>query len=158
MYSKWSDIINFVVRCEAMKSFIYLIYSEIGFMIGKSSDIYRRFAIIEEYSPIDLQLFRVYRIKQNGIHEKRLHKLFASKSIRGNWFALDLADIKEIDKYLLKNKGTRILDNLKKVNKSRVQTNKDSMQDPTRDLHANIDTLEQVVAKLKGALDGRSKL
>ncbi len=141
-----------------MKSFIYLIYSEIGFMIGKSSDIYRRFAIIDAHSPLDLQLFRVYRINKNGIHEKRLHKLFAAKCIRGGWFALDIEDIKEIDKYLIKNDGTRVLDNLKKVNKSRIQTHQDSIQDPYGDLLGNIEHLEEVVAKLKGALDGRSKL
>ncbi len=139
-----------------MKSFIYLIYSEIGFMIGKSSDIYRRFAVIDTHSPIDLQLFRVYKIEKNGIHEKRLFKLFASKNIRGSWFSLDLSDIKEIDKYLLENKGIRVLDNLKKVNDSRAITKQDSVQNPYQNLSKNLDGLENIVAKLKGTLDGRS--
>ena len=81
-----------------MRSFLYLIYSEIGFMIGKSSDIYRRFAVIDAHSPIELQLFRVYKIEKNGYHEKRLCKMFSSKRIRAGWYALDLDDVKEIDK------------------------------------------------------------
>ena len=67
-------------------------------MIGKSSDIYRRFAVIDTHSPIELQLFRVYKIEKNGYHEKRLHKKFESKRIRGGWFALNINDIKEIIK------------------------------------------------------------
>jgi len=141
-----------------MKSFLYLIYSEIGFMIGKSSDIYRRFAVIDTHSPIELQLFRVYKIEKNGYHEKRLHKKFESKRIRGGWFALNINDIKEIDKYLRENNGTRILDNLKKVKQIPQKTNQDSTHNPTPDLMQDIKNLEDVVEKLKGALDGRTKL
>ena len=141
-----------------MKSFLYLIYSEIGFMIGKSSDVNRRFAVIDDHSPIDLQLFRVYRIERNGIHEKRLHKLFLSKRIRGGWFAVDYDDIEEIDRYLMENKGIRILDNLKKVNQSQDQTNQDSTRPPLDDLLKDIKTLENVVDRLKETLDGRSNV
>lgn len=141
-----------------MKSFIYLIYSEIGFMIGKSSDIYRRFAVIDTHSPIDLQLFRVYKIEKNGIHEKRLFKLFESKNIRGSWFSLDQSDINKVDKYLLENKGVRVLDNMKKVQDNRPITNQDPVQNPYQNLNKNLDRLENIVSKLKGTLDGRSNL
>lgn len=127
-------------------------------MIGKSSDIYRRFAIIDDHSPIELQLFRVYRIERNGIHEKRLQKLFLTKRIRGGWFALNFDDIEEIDRYLLENEGTLILDNLKKVKQSPQKTNQDSTHNSTPDLMHDIKNLEDVVEKLKGALDGRTKL
>ena len=142
----------------AMKSFIYLIYSQVGIMIGKSSNINRRFAIIDTYSPIELQLLRVYWIEKNGIHERRLHKLFTHKRIRGGWFALDIDDIKEIDRYLIENKGTRILDNLKKFKKIREQSNNDSIQNPYHNLHQDIKKLEDVVDKLKEALAGRPNL
>lgn len=139
-----------------MKSFLYLIYSEIGFMIGKSSDIYRRFAVIDTHSPIELQLFRVYKIEKNGYHEKRLHKQYESKRIRGGWFALDHADIEEIDRYLLENKGTRILDNMKKVTRSKGSRNDpDSSKNPYHGIHDDIEKLEDRVKKLKGTLDGR---
>ena len=141
-----------------MKSFIYLIYSQVGIMIGKSSNINRRFAIIDTYSPIELQLLRVYWIEKNGIHERRLHKLFTPKRIRGGWFALDIDDIKEIDRYLIENKGTRILDNLKKFKKIREQSNNDSIQNPYHNLHQDIKKLEDVVDKLKEALAGRPNL
>ncbi len=127
-------------------------------MIGKSSDIYRRFAIIDDHSPIELQLFRVYRIERNSIHEKRLQKLFLTKRIRGGWFALNFDDIDEIDRYLLENKGTLILDNLKKIKQIPQKTNQDSTHNPTPDLMQDIKNLEDVVEKLKGALDGRTKL
>jgi hypothetical protein len=141
-----------------MKSFLYLIYSEIGFMIGKSSDIYRRFAVIDTHSPIELQLFRVYKIEKNGYHEKRLHKQFETKRIRGGWFALDHDDIKEIDRYLLENEGTRILDNMKKVTRSKQKDDSGSSKNPYHGIHDDIVKLENVVERLKGTLDGRKTL
>ena len=141
-----------------VNTFIYLVYSEIGILVGRSTDVTRRFAIVDSNSPIELLLFRVYRIEKNRIHEKRLHKLFAIKNIRGGWFALDIKDIKTIDSYLIENKGTRILDNLDKINKGPTPINQDASQDPFRDLNKEIDGLEKVVGKLKGALDGRKKL
>ena len=141
-----------------MKSFLYLIYSEIGFMIGKSSDIYRRFAVIDTHSPIELQLFRVYKIEKNGYHEKRLHKQFEAKRIRGGWFALDHNDIEEIDKYLLENEGTRILDNMKKVTKSKQPKEPGTSKNPYQGIQDDIRKLENVVEKLKGTLDGRKTI
>jgi hypothetical protein len=141
-----------------MKSFLYLIYSEIGFMIGKSSDIYRRFAVIDTHSPIELQLFRVYKIEKNGYHEKRLHKQFEEKRIRGGWFALDHDDIEEIDRYLLDNQGTRILDNMKKVTKSKQSKSSGESKNPYHGIQDDIQKLENVVEKLRGTLDGRKSL
>jgi hypothetical protein len=141
-----------------MKSFIYLIYSQIGFMIGKSSDIYRRFAVIDTHSPIELQLFRVYKIEKNGYHEKRLHKQYEAKKIRGSWFALDRQDIEEIDRYLLENNGTRILDNLKKATRNRPAGNDKTSKNPYHGIHDDIGKLEDVVQRLKGTLDGRNTL
>ena len=142
-----------------MKSFLYLIYSEIGFMIGKSSDIYRRFAVIDTHSPIELQLFRVYKIEKNGYHEKKLHKMFESKRIRGGWFALDHGDIEEIDRYLMENKGTRILDNMKKVTKTRgAGKDPDPKKNPYEGIRDDIEKLEDVVERLKGTLDGRKSV
>ena len=141
-----------------MKSFLYLIYSEIGFMIGKSSDIYRRFAVIDTHSPIELQLFRVYKIEKNGYHEKRLHKQFEEKRIRGGWFALDHDDIEEIDRYLLDNQGTRILDNMKKVTRSKQSKTSGAAKNPYHGIQDDIQKLENVVEKLRGTLDGRKSL
>ena len=141
-----------------MKSFLYLIYSEIGFMIGKSSDIHRRFAVIDAHSPIDLQLFRVYRIEKNSLHEKRLHKKYAHKQIRGGWFSLDMDDIKEIDAYLTENDGTRVLDNLKKIEKSLVGLKLNFKTDDEHSLEQYLAKLEKSVEQLKRALEGRDTL
>ena len=141
-----------------MKSFLYLIYSEIGFMIGKSSDICRRFAVIDTHSPIELQLFRVYKIEKNGYHEKRLHKQFEEKRIRGGWFALDHDDIEEIDRYLLDNQGTRILDNMKKVTKSKQSKSPGESKNPYHGIQDDIQKLENVVENLRGTLDGRKSV
>jgi len=138
-----------------MKSFIYLIYSEIGFMIGKSSDIYRRFAVIDAYSPIELQLFRVYKIDKNGFHERRLHKQYEEKGIRCGWFALDYEDIEEINKYLLENNGACILDNREKILSSHPDRSADTETNPYHQIHDDIEKLENVVKRLKGTLDGR---
>lgn len=139
----------------AMKSFLYILYSEIGLMIGRSSDFSRRFAVIDEYSPIELKLLRVYRIPRNRIHEKRLHRLFMAKQIRGGWFALDFNDIEEIDRYLTENGGSMILDNLGKFSLGPRHGKLDSIHDPNPNLLQEITNLEQVVEKLKATLDGR---
>lgn len=141
-----------------MKSFLYLIYSEIGFMIGKSSDIHRRFAVIDAHSPIDLQLFRVYRIQKNSLHEKRLHKKYASKLIRGGWFSLDKKDLQEIDDYLTENEGTRVLDNMKKIEKSLVGLKLNFESDNEHSLKQYLSKLEKSVEQLKRALEGRKSL
>lgn len=141
-----------------MKSFLYLIYSEIGILIGKSSDIHRRFAIIDAHSPLELKLFRVYKIQSNGLHVRRLHKLFNRKHIRGGWFALDLKDIQQIDRYIMDNKGTRILDNMKKVYQSSAKADPEITDHPHDALIQEISNLEYKVKMLRGALDGRKKL
>ena len=141
-----------------MKSFLYLIYSDLGFMIGKSSDIHRRFAVIDTHSPIELQLFRVYRIEKNSLHEKRLHKQFQSKQIRNGWFALDMADIHEVDSYMTKNKGVRILDNIKKVIKGGEGLKMNFKTDNEHPLDQYLEKLEKSVDRLKRALEGRDTL
>ena len=141
-----------------MKSFLYLIYSEMGFMIGKSSDIHRRFAVIDTHSPIELQLFRVYRIEKNSLHEKRLHKQYESRQIRNGWFDLDMADIHEIDRYMTKNKGVKILDNIQKVVKSGEGLKKNFKADPSDSLTQYLEKLEKTVEMLKRALEGRDTL
>jgi len=142
-----------------MKSFIYLVYSEIGYMIGRSSDIHRRFAIIDAHSPVDLQLFRVYRIQKNGFHEKRLHKQYAPRQIRGGWFALNFDDLKAIDEYLTDNDGVRILDNLKKIKKSPLwMQQKVATDQAKKPLVYDLKKLEYSVEQLKRSLQGRDTL
>jgi len=127
-------------------------------MIGKSSDIHRRFAVIDTHSPIELQLFRVYRIEKNSLHEKRLHKQFESKQIRNGWFALDMADIHEVDSYMTKNKGVRILDNIKKVIKGGEGLKMNFKTDNEHPLDQYLEKLEKSVERLKRALEGRDTL
>ena len=142
-----------------MKSFIYLIYSEIGYMIGKSSDIHRRFAVIDAHSPVELQLFRVYRIPRNGYHEKKLHKKYLSSQIRCGWFDLNFEDVGDIDSYLIDNDGIRILDNLKKIQKSPLGMQHKAATDTTRKpLQDDLKKLEHSVEQLKRSLDGRKTL
>lgn len=127
-------------------------------MIGKSSDIHRRFAVIDTHSPIELQLYRVYRIEKNSLHEKRLHKQFESKQIRNGWFALDLDDLKELDSYMTKNKGVRILDNHKKVLKGGDGLKMNFQTDNEHPLNQYLEKLEKSVEQLKRALEGRKTL
>lgn len=127
-------------------------------MIGKSSDIHRRFAVIDAHSPIDLHLFRVYRIQKNSLHERRLLKKYASKHIRGGWFSLDMNDIREIDDYMVDNEGTRILDNLKKIEKSLGGLKLDFKADDEHSLQNYLAKLETSVEQLKRALEGRDAM
>ena len=133
-----------------MKSFIYIVYSDFAYMIGKSSDVYRRFAFIDSISPIDIKLLKVYRIPKNRLHEKRLHKKYSHKQIRKGWFALNDNNITEIESYLVENEGERILNNTRELETTSFITtgNKQSI---SREL--DLDRLEESVALLKKTIE-----
>ena len=114
--------------------------------------------MIDTHSPVELQLFRVYRIEKNSLHEKRLFKQYESKQIRNGWFGLDMADIHEIDRYMTKNKGVRILDNIKKVLKGNQGLKMNFKPDNDDPLDQYLEKLEKSVEQLKRALEGRDTL
>ena len=133
-----------------MKSFIYIIYSDLGYMIGKSSDAHRRFAAINASSPIDIHLLKVYQIPKNRLHEKRLHKKYSHRQIRNGWFALDHKNIEEIENYFVENEGKRILNNtgiLENISYNAKQQNRSLSQE------LNLDRLEESVALLKKTIE-----
>lgn len=133
-----------------MKSFIYIIYSDFGYMIGKSSDAYRKFAFIDSISPIDIKLLKVYRIPKNRLHEKRLHKKYHHKQIRKGWFALNDKNIMEIESYLVENEGERILNNTR-VPESTSSFSTGDKQSISREL--GLDRLEESVALLRKTIE-----
>ena len=135
-----------------MKSFIYIIYSDFGYMIGKSSDVYRRFSFIDANSPIDIHLLKVYRIPKNRLHEKRLHKKYSHRQIRNGWFALDLSNIAEIENYLVENEGERILNNTKILGKGACDA---KQQNGSLSRELNLERLEEAVVILKKTIDNQ---
>jgi len=87
-----------------------------------------------------------------------LLKKYASKHIRGGWFSLDMTDIREIDEYMVDNDGTRILDNLKKIEKSMGGLKLNFKADNEHSLQQYLAKLETSVEQLKRALEGRDTL
>mgnify|MGYP006296506225 CR=1 FL=1 len=138
-----------------MKQFLYLVHSGLGIMIGRTSHIYRRFAVIDSYSPLEVKLYRVYRTKRSGLLEMYLRRKYNKKKIRTGWFDLNPADLEEIDEYLRKNKAIRILDNSKKIRGNDRQKSPETVIEEYRDLHGDIEKLEQAVQRLWKALYGK---
>ncbi len=138
-----------------MKPFLFLVHSQIGIMIGRTSQIYRRFAVIEGYSPLEVKLYRVYRTKRSGLLENTLRRRYNHKKIRTRWYAFDSADLEEIDRYLRDHKAIRILDNSRKIPvRSPEEESGESLQNE-RDLNEEIDRLENAVQRLWKALYGK---
>ncbi len=138
-----------------MKQFLYLVHSGLGIMIGRTSHIYRRLAVIDSYSPLEVKLYRVYRTKRSGLLEMYLRRKYSRKKIRAGWFDLSPDDLEEIDEYLRKNKAIRILDNSKNVRIKAHQKTPETVTEESRDLHGDIEKLEQAVQRLWKALYGK---
>jgi hypothetical protein len=75
--------------------YLYLIGAENGlFKIGKASNVNARFAQIKTSSPV--QVFLVYVTPYDESVqdlERHYHELFATKRIKGEWFALNKDDV-----------------------------------------------------------------
>lgn len=87
----------------AEKGYIYVISSDFGSKIGMATDFESRFSSIQTSSPVNLELKRVYSVRDFSKVEKKLHILFKDKHIRGEWFDLVDDDLNQITNYLTYN-------------------------------------------------------
>jgi hypothetical protein len=67
---------------------------ELGwFKIGKSRNIGNRFKDLCCVLPFSIEQIDVFECKDPGFVEVQLHRHFASKRMRGEWFQLDVHDL-----------------------------------------------------------------
>lgn len=74
--------------------YIYVIKAATGqYKIGLSTDPTRRFLSLNTASPVELTLLHTFPANHAKIAEEVLHSDFASKRVKGEWFALDEDDV-----------------------------------------------------------------
>lgn len=78
--------------------YVYFIYSEYGWKIGKAKHLNTRMRTFDVKLPFEWQL--KHYIKSLNYHEleKRFHQMFEDTKINGEWFALNESDFEIIKK------------------------------------------------------------
>ncbi len=80
-----------------MAGYVYLVGSTVGLTkIGITADLKNRLAQLRSSSPVPLFLLGAFLDKQCEAIETELHNRYASKKTRGEWYALEIGDIKDI--------------------------------------------------------------
>jgi len=81
---------------------IYIIKCQKYYKIGKSYDAYQRMKNIELSSPFKLEM--VYHAEVNDAHklEKKIHRKFRNKRVKGEWFELNKDEVKAVIKWIKK--------------------------------------------------------
>ncbi len=74
---------------------VYLLESGERFKIGYTKNIKKRLRQLRTGSPFDIRLVHSLEAEQPQALEKQFHDRFAKKRIRGEWFRLDAADVRE---------------------------------------------------------------
>ena len=69
---------------------VYLVREEHGLVkIGKAADFEKRFEILSQQIPYDLEIIDVIQSEAASKIEGELHKRYAEYRVRGEWFSLD---------------------------------------------------------------------
>jgi hypothetical protein len=78
-----------------MKNFVYVVVAQNGlFKIGETTSVKDRFGHIKSSNACATRLFFYFEGDQRN--EKTYHDLFGKKRVRGEWFALDSNDLKQL--------------------------------------------------------------
>ena len=76
--------------------YVYLLLAHNKYKIGKTVSLEQRLAAISTANPDEVKLLGATSAPDCVAYEKHLHKHFASKWIRGEWFRLSGAEVKAI--------------------------------------------------------------
>lgn len=89
-------------RIKTKSSKLYLIGAPNGLVkIGITTDIYRRLRVLDLSSPVELNLILSFESSQAEVIEAELHKYFAVKRVKGEWFNLSDSDLEWVkNKYV----------------------------------------------------------
>lgn len=80
-------------------AYVYFIHSANGLTkIGVASDVKKRLHTLNTASPVELELLFYFEPKDAKRTETYLHKVFAHKRIKGEWFNLTSRDIAKVAK------------------------------------------------------------
>lgn len=82
--------------------FIYILESELGYKIGKSGKVEKRFNAFNIKMPFAWRVLNIFAVHHKQINqlEKFLHKRLENKKINGEWFDLSNEDISIIKKFI----------------------------------------------------------
>lgn len=78
------------------KEYIYLTKSDFGYKIGRTTRPQKRPLQVAGNMPIKLEVIVVIEVANSKEWERRLHRHFAEKRLRGEWFSLDQTDVELI--------------------------------------------------------------
>ena len=81
--------------------YVYIIKAENGlYKIGKSITPTSRISTLRTASPVDVQMYRIFKSSDYHYAEEVLHDQFSEKRERGEWFRLSEEDLKYLDAYV----------------------------------------------------------
>lgn len=87
----------FKMRISPRHGYVYLVDSQIGvWKIGRSSVPVKRISKLDVVLPYDLEVSALIETKDMYSLESRLHDMYASKRVKGEWFKLTTEDIEYI--------------------------------------------------------------
>jgi len=90
-------------------NFVYVIHTEHGYKIGKSSNVKNRINALSTIMPFEINKVDCFSVKNMNEAERYLHKKYNPKRKKGEWFDLLDCDLKNIYKILeAKYEGKRI--------------------------------------------------
>ena len=79
---------------------LYIIQCNSFYKIGVCTDIKKRLVGLQCGNPYELNLYRLYYIKNAKKIEGEIHKKYKDKNIRLEWFDLTEEELKDIDNYI----------------------------------------------------------
>lgn len=95
--ARWGALLNFATKS------VYVIKCENFYKIGwTAGSLNSRLDALQHANPFELSVQYVFADKEANFLERELHKLFAHKRIRREWFALEKDDFKILEDFILK--------------------------------------------------------
>lgn len=77
--------------------YIYILKSDYGYKIGKSSQLDHRIKHFGVTLPFKVETFKTFKVKDMGKAERYLHDLFSHLLIDGEWYQLSEEDLAFLD-------------------------------------------------------------
>lgn len=78
---------------ELDPGYVYFIYSQYGWKIGKTRNVHIRMKTFDVKLPFDFELRYYITTNQKGVLEVKFHRFFKDKRINGEWFDISEKDI-----------------------------------------------------------------
>ena len=85
---------------QAKRGYVYLIRAGVFYKIGIAENLDNRLKAFKTSVPQEIKLIIGRKVKDYRGVERKLHRLFEKKSVKGEWFKLDKEDIKKIKEIL----------------------------------------------------------